>query len=719
MKTAVYFKHFLSAFAALVLLGVASSCKDQNFDWDKAHSSSAHEKFTDVFIKEFGKPQEGHDWGYNDALNALSGNLSSRTRAYFKLGENMPDGSGVARDVMKTRPVSITKEEHDEVYAWFSCHKVDWENNPSIVTDDGSRNFKDDEAVARYVTGNKVTLFNRNGGSDYSEVAAETQLGSLKNHPINCAQADRNIGNVLEYNNGWIQTVATNVREDSNYEVLFTRERYYNGIYNNKSFVFLKDNQGYYAVDYYGNPVYEFLDQNGQTVYCAKFTSAQKDKCKRTDDESNWAEWAGFNPSSEKMWKPLSNNTPMGSKWETFFYSIPEISNNKYPDQTGTLVRLASTPELSYSTYSITKAAHMDYLYAGEKNSGSVTSDEATHVKDFNGSYPGVGYQKEGGDDYSVVWDASLNNWMYSDSNGDEHYPHDKFIIVYLEGDNYAGYYLGFDYEGWSNSPGKPEGRIMADGYCNDWIFKISEALPTDEYNPCRIMCEDLGGITEATDSHPMASDIDYNDLVLDVEYDGNGDATLTLRAAGGTLPLVVTYDNKPLFETHEFFKNGIAWAENHTADKPHKMDLNQYSVMYNTGEESASYQVFKFGHVDRPSTSVCAGYQKLASGVKFDFEKLGVFVYRFSAEDYCANSSQDLVTLSNNAEWINVENQDDSAPLLLYLPGNGAGTPVKWLKERKSIKEGYQGFSGWVANKKMHFWTDSSMRNESLLMGN
>lgn len=56
-----------NASVVLTLLTVVSlaSCRDQNFDWDEARATEQYQKFTNVFVKEFGKPAEGHQWGFD------------------------------------------------------------------------------------------------------------------------------------------------------------------------------------------------------------------------------------------------------------------------------------------------------------------------------------------------------------------------------------------------------------------------------------------------------------------------------------------------------------------------------------------------------------------------------------------------------------------------------------------------------------------------------
>ena len=123
-------------------------------------------------------------------------------------------------------------------------------------------------------------------------------------------------------------------------------------------------------------------------------------------------------------------------------------------------------------------------------------------------------------------------------------------------------YFVGFDYDanfdnGFSNKvdassymvtevsentpgafqvPNKNDGKWYidgaADGYYSDWIVRVCEATPKLDY---RIIAEDLS-VQDA------ASDFDFNDVVFDVKmnYPNNGEHTIILQAAGGTLPLKV-----------------------------------------------------------------------------------------------------------------------------------------------------------------------------------
>lgn len=69
-----------------------------------------------------------------------------------------------------------------------------------------------------------------------------------------------------------------------------------------------------------------------------------------------------------------------------------------------------------------------------------------------------------------------------------------------------------------------------ADGYYSDWIVSFMPATgTTPAYYSRRVIAEDLGTAEN--------TDFDYNDVVFDVVQD-EANTTVTLRAAGGTLPL-------------------------------------------------------------------------------------------------------------------------------------------------------------------------------------
>ena len=101
----------------------------------------------------------------------------------------------------------------------------------------------------------------------------------------------------------------------------------------------------------------------------------------------------------------------------------------------------------------------------------------------------------------------------------------------------------------------------VSDGYFSDWIVTLTKAERIgDDIVPggptkksIRIMAEDL--------SATEASDFDFNDVVMDVEYVSSDQVKITLQAAGGTLPLRINEDDN--WEVHRLFQVGTGTIVN------------------------------------------------------------------------------------------------------------------------------------------------------------
>ena len=101
--------------------------------------------------------------------------------------------------------------------------------------------------------------------------------------------------------------------------------------------------------------------------------------------------------------------------------------------------------------------------------------------------------------------------------------------LVKSDADVTGMHFLGFDYNH-SKTQGSEYDVVEADGFYNDWIIRITPGIkkPSDG----RIIAEDLGALESG-------ADLDYNDVVFDVEFTSDG-ARIVLLNAGGTLPLYV-----------------------------------------------------------------------------------------------------------------------------------------------------------------------------------
>lgn len=333
-------------------------------------------------------------------------------------------------------------------------------------------------------------------------------------------------------------------------------------------------------------------------------------------------------------------------------------------------------------TKDVNKADMMNYLYSWGLTADG-TGDWQVHLYDFNKGYGYCNPSFDGTDNsFSsksqnaiLITDADINTWTYDCSNGNS-LKHDKYYLVYLKGDDYEGWYLGFDFESWGNNTNE---RVKADGICNDWIIKLSDAGATP-FNPSRIMCEDLGG----------TFDMDYNDIVFDVAFQNNI-ATITMKAAGGTIPIELYYGVKgkggtlltknvggsTVSEIHELYGVPVDTPINVRAPKGQD---NKDDIVWHLGFKNETY--YNGSPVDFSFSS------------NFDFQMINIYVYHNSI-----------------AEWVNLSNIDGAAPYKICVPNS-----VKWTQESQTIDWAYKSFRTWVANPTFLFWNDSPNINSSLL---
>lgn len=142
-----------------------------------------------------------------------------------------------------------------------------------------------------------------------------------------------------------------------------------------------------------------------------------------------------------------------------------------------------------------------------------------------------------------------------------------------------------------------------ADGYFSDWIVTLTEAkgtVPAEDH--IVIIAEDL--------SATEASDFDFNDVVLRVEFSKTADdyAKIKLLAAGGTLPLRIAQNDA--WEVHKLFgvweegavkqkmvNTGVAPERGATCNPVDLTDILQMKI-FNAAEanEKLTLEVFKNG---------------------------------------------------------------------------------------------------------------------------
>lgn len=316
--------------------------------------------------------------------------------------------------------------------------------------------------------------------------------------------------------------------------------------------------------------------------------------------------------------------------------------------------------------------------------------DQWVHLLDFNGDGTGYGWNSQfsGGQKFNaeLVMGSKFNNVVYKCS-ADSH-QHDKYLLVYLKGDDYEGWYLGLDFEGYEVGASIDHNSnkvVPADGICNDWILKIGDAGATP-FNPSRVMCEDLG-----------TNDFDFNDIVYEVQSDPNNDYVIvTVHAVGGTIPVQLRYDAKANGSSQPyqvFSKNG----------KEEMHDIFGARV-------NQPVKVNAPGGLDNPVPYTVTWY------LKFKTNDTGNSNYWDGQVnhpvDYYFSSSLNLSLLNvyvqheDVAEWINLNNRDGNVPLKFCVPmRDSSNNIVKWTKEGQRITKAYNQFDEWLANSRVLFW--------------
>ena len=205
----------------------------------------------------------------------------------------------------------------------------------------------------------------------------------------------------------------------------------------------------------------------------------------------------------------------------------------------------------------------------------------------------------------------------------------------------------------------------------SDWIITLTKASQVEvEKMDLRIIAEDLNAKAEEGDAREGEdSDWDFNDVVFDVKFDADGNgATLYLRAAGGTLPLVVGINPT----------NGITEEELNTHEV-HRLFGVDVDYMVNTKAEKKH---LKGGDVNKVPTIT---YKE--NGVKNNNGKT-IPIYVLKSEN-------------GVKQWVELK-------AVKGVPAAKIGVFPKfeWCNERDNIKTVYTNFTSWVTNNyPLHWW--------------
>lgn len=289
-------------------------------------------------------------------------------------------------------------------------------------------------------------------------------------------------------------------------------------------------------------------------------------------------------------------------------------------------------------------------------------------------------YNSSGTEDFAAHYSQD-QQWRY---NEQERYDHSIWVLVHLHfvgqsGRIYDGYYLGFDYAMEKDDQNGIQ-ELKMDGYYSNWIVKLSPGTAYSETSETwtrRIMCEDLGN----------SFDFDFDDVVFDVKYNMTADEhrnyqkgqdvdiTVTVQAAGGTMPIYVGID------------------PNLRAVTPEKVEAHRL-----------------FGQPTTSPVNVGARYAKAPEAIyhltvqSIEPADIPIFVYNTKTDTY-----MNLNTFSTDVYKKDGENVPQKF---------GAPTSVLWMQENAQIEEGYGQFASWVADDKAHADWYTKDVNKSKLWG-
>ena len=288
---------------------------------------------------------------------------------------------------------------------------------------------------------------------------------------------------------------------------------------------------------------------------------------------------------------------------------------------------------------------HMNHLQVKKAAGDLLPPDNACweHANDFNnGDHSAAWGNIEGA---TLMLNSGTLDFAYHNST-DSKYHYEYIIIAGADIDaSLAGYYyIGFDFCA-SHPAGQEANKNMdveRNWIFNDWILRISPAT----FKAAKmIIAEDLG---------TAESDYDYNDCAFDAtlsnEWVSNLNANklvahITLKAAGGTLPLYIAGR-----EVHELFGVPV-------------------STMVNTGIVSRPYVQFTaiIGDADWSNTK--------------NIKDIPIVV----------ETTNGTITLQSNVG-------EPSEKLCV-------DADYVWCAERQPIQNKYPNFTRWITDKNIQWW--------------
>jgi hypothetical protein len=304
----------------------------------------------------------------------------------------------------------------------------------------------------------------------------------------------------------------------------------------------------------------------------------------------------------------------------------------------------------SKSLFKVTETAYLNATGVGTVTNGygffGVGNDFAVfQAKTItNAGNPGHGYVAYGGKLY-VSAESHFAQGTEGASDGCSY-------ICFFDGDkNQVGIYAPGFLEGLPNFSIRPTN-------CNPGFNYTEEQHDTWKV---RVMAEDL--------SATEASDFDFNDVVFDVVYtEGQSTATITLRAAGGTLPLRInSTDGEGGFEVHDKF-----------GGYPTTTIINTGWTRSNGANDVApATETISFSATDEGT------FLAAVKAIRIEVRKTNA-----STGDY---------------QWYEMTAEEGEPASKFAIPLEDP-TVVNWCSEQTSIKGEYEYFADWARTGSLEF---------------
>lgn len=485
----------MTGMAALAICAAFTSCsKETNvYNPDVIEKNAVQEvynNYNQAFVKTFGQPAANQDWGFGTAAKARTRTESANANLW---GD--PNADGGAWNYKVVPP--LTPEQKAVVRKYFQTVK-----NPEYDDPKWTEYF-----MQQVYKGHTEGQIGVNSPEEYKSADKNNIIGSDKMNHLVAVFPDGTLDHINNFNFGTCSTndavlntgASTNSSDPDDWhsdEIMLMQNSTTNafGYYNSDGSI--------YRTNYTGLVGFQtIIDELGAEANCLNdgwnrsfmgFDFEQMISGEiETDVQPTWSAIPGFN---DMYWA-----------WDE-----DENGNDIY-----TRIKDQGTEATGWAPT----------FYEGYGNDDPIIEDLYYLNSDMN-MYCG---------EYSEITDDGVF-YVYKDV--DENNKNQKCLnLKYIRDLVNSGSYpvSGGAFKKWVKLGG------CADGYYSDWIVCLTEAKKQDEVTPTPqytvgVIGEDLSSAEDG--------DFDFNDVVFNVAFNIPGKTYIKLRAAGGTLPLIIGIEN-------------------------------------------------------------------------------------------------------------------------------------------------------------------------------